>query len=171
MTGPKALPCLALLLLCAAAVPSLHADDKDRENFMMAKIYYGSNDASQNTLAANDPLKKSLTKLIGYPYYKKLGCSDTRIDATHAQALDPCNKLFYIKFKPVDGKPGIFQFELLKGEESLLKGEFRPRRKTPLIITGPHYDQGSLVLILNTCTQNDISEEQQQGQEQPQEQQ
>jgi hypothetical protein len=148
---------LAVLLLCATVLPPVHATDKAPKNVMLAKLYYGS-ETGKDTLDESDPLKKSLVKLIGYPHYEKLGCADTLIDVTYSQWLLPC-KVFYLEFKPVPEKPGTFQFELFKDKTSLLSGEFRPRKRAPLIITGPHYGEGRLVLIITMCGEDDLPQE------------
>lgn len=154
MTGIR-IQHLAVLLLCAAFLPSLHATDKPEKNVMLAKLYCGNNDPHKDSLDETDPLKKNLVKLIGYPHYEKLGCADTRIDVTYSQWLLPC-KVFYLEFKPVPEKPGTFQFELFKDKTSLLSGEFRPRKRAPLIITGPHYGEGRLVLIISMCDEEEL---------------
>lgn len=139
-----------LALLSAARAGSNEA--------ILVRLYHAQNEGVEDDLKDDEPIKKSLIEILGYLRYHQLGTSYARLDTTEAQWLLP-SSAFFLQFRVSDPKTSAYRFELYQDKQPILGGEFIPKPKIPLIITGPMYDRGKLVMVMTICLKKDIPEE------------
>ncbi|MFZ5806031.1 MAG: hypothetical protein ACOY3I_02315 [Verrucomicrobiota bacterium] len=108
-------------------------------------LYHGLNDGVKNDVLANHPLRKSLNLLIGYRNYQKIGEAVCEPHASYDQWLLP-SKVFFLRVNKIH--PKKVRLELFQEKKSIIQSEFPLPRKKPLIITGPLYGNGRLVLVI-----------------------
>ncbi|MFQ3671881.1 MAG: hypothetical protein SNJ84_10540 [Verrucomicrobiia bacterium] len=147
---------LAIFLTLAALAPALRAESTaSADRIILVRLLHGQNDGIRDDLAQEESLKRSLTTLVGYRMYEEIGSAYASLDLAQPQFVVPCRAI-YVKFQARGGNPPAFQFELFHSDRSLLQGEFIPRPSVPLIITGPFYDRGRLVLVMIHCPNQKI---------------
>jgi len=85
--------------------------------------------------------------LFGYTKYRILG--ETRSDLPEGRpvSFEP-HPMFFVKLSRTPDQPNCYDFELIQKDKSLVKGKYIPKKEVPLIIRGPFYDQGNLVLVI-----------------------
>jgi hypothetical protein len=120
----------------------------EAQNFQV-ELYQATMKPIADDIQTTNPLRKSMNKFIGYPYYQKLGSATCSMENSNSEWLIPSKTLFLELKRPDPLKPGIY-LELFQEKRSIFKGVFNPKRKHPLIITGPHYGEGRLVMVLST---------------------
>lgn len=145
-------PLTGLVLALFASV-TLASAGTDR--VILVRLFHGQNEGIRDDLAENQALKNSLIALVGYRYYEEVGASYALLNVIEPQFVAPCRSI-YVKFQPHETKAALFHFELFHGEKSLVKGEFVPRPSIPLIITGPFYDKGRLVLVMTRADKKEL---------------
>lgn len=125
------------------------------DRLILVRLLHGQNSGIRDDLAGEESLKRSLTTLVGYQMYEEIGTAYANLDISEPQFVVPCRAI-YVKFQAKEPNSTAFRFELFHADRSLLQGEFVPRPSIPLIITGPFYDQGRLVLVLTHCPNQKI---------------
>lgn len=110
-------------------------------------LYHGQNSDVRNDVQEGRPLRRSFDKLFGYKMYEKLGSAECQIETGYDQWLLP-SKAFFLRVGRVDDKRA--SLELFEGEKSIVSTQFDPKRSKPLIIRGPFYANGQLVLVVKT---------------------
>ncbi len=145
---------LALLLVLASLAPEAPAQESG-DRLILVRLLHGQNEGIRDDLTREESLKRSLTTLVGYRMYEEIGSAYANLDIPGPQFVVPCQAI-YVKFQTGDTKTTAFRFELFHSDKSLLQGEFIPRPGIPLIITGPFYDRGRLVLVLTHCPSQKI---------------
>lgn len=145
---------LALLLALFALGPSLRAESSP-DRIILVRLLHGQNEGIRDDLAAEAALKRSLATLVGYRMYEEIGAAYASLDVIGPQFVVPCRTIF-VKFQARNTTPTSFYFELFQSDRSILQGEFVPRPSVPLIITGPFYDRGRLVLVMTHCPNQKI---------------
>ncbi|MEM9445460.1 MAG: hypothetical protein AAGA18_08900 [Verrucomicrobiota bacterium] len=112
-----------------------------------ATLYHGQDDLTVDHLEEKTKLKKKLTRLFGYEKYQKLGYSQADLKSAMPQKLKPSKK-FYLNLMHSDKRKNAYKFEVVHEERRLFQGEFVPKTNLPLIIRGPQFGQGVLILVL-----------------------
>ena len=125
---------------------------------ILVRLYHAQNEGVKDDLRDDEPIKKSLIEILGYLRYHQLGSSYARLDTSEAQWLLP-SSAFFLQFTVSDPATSAYRFELYQDKQPILGGEFIPKPKIPLIITGPMYDRGKLVMVMTICLKKDIPAE------------
>ncbi|MFH1067497.1 MAG: hypothetical protein V1746_06315 [bacterium] len=111
------------------------------------QLYHAQNSDVRDDLKPKHELRKSLDLLIGYRYYERLGSASCDLEKKARQRLQP-HPMFALQLDRCGSASNCVKLELFQESKSIFKGEFFPKPKTPLIITGPMYANGRLVLVL-----------------------
>ncbi|NJK92321.1 MAG: hypothetical protein HC904_11075 [Blastochloris sp.] len=145
------LPAL-LLLLAAGGVGVLSAYDGKggMPKEIIVTLYQAQNVDITDDLADQPKLKENLIKLFGYQRYQRVG---TSMVYPHSQAPVTAwpNKLFSLTVQTVNPASPRYDFELKQEGVSVLKGSFIPKPGIPIIIKGPLYGSGQLILIVDSA--------------------
>jgi len=128
------------------------------EEAILVRLFHAQNEDVPDDLKDDEPIKKSLIEILGYLRYHQLGTSYARLDTTDAQWLLP-SSAFFLQFRVSNPSTQAYHFELYQDKQPILGGEFTPKPKVPLIITGPMYDRGKLVMVMTVCLKKDIPNE------------
>lgn len=147
MTRSTTFPILLLAALLGLALPELHAYDGPGKELVVT-LYRGQNEGINDSL--EDPrLRKNFVKLFGYTQYERIGT-----DMVYPHSYSPVtawpNKLFALSINAVQSGTNHYEFNLEQDGKSILKGNFIPKPGLPLIIKGPLYDNGILILVVKT---------------------
>lgn len=135
------------LLICSTF--SGWAEEKASEFHIT--LYHGQNEGMVDELKTDKKLKKSLVRLFGYTKYRKMGAAKSSITQTQPKTLTLSpSKPFQVKISPVQNKTKQYRFEFFHEKEALFNGKFIPKPHIPMIIKGPHYDKGVLIIVINT---------------------
>lgn len=134
-------PLCIIMLLLAAALPV-------RAEYLTLELYLAENSDIRNDVPASHPLRKSFDRLIGFDRYELLGSKGCPFPLKAKQELKP-HRMFLLALNPGEGEKGLpLSAELFQQKRSIFKGAITPRDDAPLIITGPQYRNGKLVLVL-----------------------
>lgn len=146
---------LIMLLLLSVGMPlagskTLAMDGPKAAKEIVITLYQGQNTGIQDDLSIRPKLRENLIKLFGYSRYKQIGT-----DMVYPHSYSPVtawpNKLFSMTVYAVNPASLRYEFELKLEEKSVLKGSFIPKTGIPIIIKGPLYDQGQLILVVDTA--------------------
>jgi hypothetical protein len=144
---------LAALSLIPMAYQSAHAEDAgiQQGNFKQVRfsLIHAQNKGIEETMPIPAKLRKSLDLLFGYSKYRVLGEARSDLSSGKEVPFQP-NSLFYIKLSRVTDQPNCYSFELMQEDASLVKGKYSPKKEVPLIIRGPFYDKGNLILVIQS---------------------
>lgn len=121
------------------------------EEFKAVKfsLIHAQSERIEETMPVCPKLRKSLETLFGYSKYRVMGEARSDLPKGKPVTFQP-HPLFFITLSRAADQPNCYDFELMKKEESLLKGKYIPKKEVPLIIRGPFYDQGNLVLVIQS---------------------
>ncbi|MGF1677831.1 MAG: hypothetical protein ACFCUX_01410 [Candidatus Methylacidiphilales bacterium] len=135
---------LPSLLLVILLFPELSRAEPKIVKF---SLIHAQNADIEESLPIEPELRKSLQRLFGYQKFRVLGEARSQVSEGESIRFQP-NTLFYLKFQRLSTEPLVYAFDLMEEEISLLKGNYTPKPKIPLIIRGPFYAKGNLVLVI-----------------------
>jgi len=139
------LTCLITLLL----LTSVYAQDVEKFREVKFSLIHAQSERIEETMPVAPKLRKSLETLFGYDKYRIMGEARSELPEGKPVVFQP-HPLFFIKLSRTPDKPNCYDFELMRKDESLVKGKYIPKKEVPLIIRGPFYDQGNLVLVIES---------------------
>ncbi|MEM1157565.1 MAG: hypothetical protein AAF649_07230 [Verrucomicrobiota bacterium] len=139
------LTCLIALLLFTSA----HAEEGKKLREVKFSLIHAQSERIEETMPVAPKLRKSLETLFGYDKYRILGEARSELPQGKPVTFQP-HPLFFIKLSRTPEKLNCYDFELIQNDESLVKGKYVPKKEVPLIIRGPFYDQGNLVLVIES---------------------
>jgi hypothetical protein len=139
---------LSLMSIAARSeVLTLQSSSSPFKEIVIA-LYQGQNTDISDDLIEQPKLRENLIKLFGYTRYQRVG-----IDMVYPHSFSPVtawpNKLFSLTVNAVDPDSPRYVFELKLEEKSVLKGSFIPKAGIPIIIKGPLYGAGQLILVVD----------------------
>ncbi len=107
---------------------------------------------AQNVRIEDDPsietdLRKQLVTLFGYDRYRKIGHTVSSAQDDQPSRLS-ASEMFDMRMMMLEKKHDTYQFELIQQGNSVFKGKVTPKPKVPIIIRGPFYDKGNLILVI-----------------------
>jgi hypothetical protein len=141
---------LALGFFFPAGSSTALAMDGPPSKEIVITLFQGQNAEIQDDLAGRPKLKENLIKLFGYSRYQQIGT-----DMVYPHSYSPVtawpNKLFSLTVYAVNPASPRYEFELKLEDKSVLKGSFIPKPGIPIIIKGPLYGQGQLILVVDTA--------------------
>ncbi len=143
--------CLLLgILLPVTGSEVLAADVASPSKEIVITLYLGQNTEIQDDPTIRPRLRENLVKLFGYSRYQRIG-----IDMVYPHSNSPVtarpNKLFSMTVYAVNPASPRYEFELKLEDQSVLKGSFIPKPGIPIIIKGPLYGEGQLILVVDTA--------------------
>jgi hypothetical protein len=143
------------ILVCGALLSGLLPGSLQAENpesltprqFMVQLIH------AQNVRIEDDPsiepeLRKKLVTLFGYDRYRKIGQAVSSVHDDQPSRLS-ASEMFDMRMVMLKKKRNTYQFELIQQGNSVFKGKVTPKPKVPIIIRGPFYDKGNLILVIH----------------------
>jgi len=137
---------LAAPLLAWIAMNAAHAGDS-----VSASLYLAENDPPPSTaLLAPEKLEVRLHSVFGYKHYELLK-SDTINLKNHWEQWFVPRKDLFLKvepLKPTDDEPRVVNFEIYKDGFLVANGQYEPDSDTPLMVKGPDFKQGRLIIVL-----------------------
>ncbi len=139
------LTCLIPLLLLSTAT----AEDTTRFKAVKFSLIHAQSERIEETMPVSPKLRKSLELLFGYSKYRIMGEARSDLPEGKPVCFQP-HPLFFITLSRSPDEPNCYDFELMQKDESLIKGKYIPKKEVPLIIRGPFYDQGNLVLVIES---------------------
>jgi len=137
--------CLITLLVLTTA----RAQESAKLTEVKFSLIHAQSERIEETMPVAPKLRKSLETLFGYEKYRIMGEARSELPEGKPVTFQPHPK-FFIKLSRTPKKPNCYDFELIQNDESLVKGKYIPKKKVPLIIRGPFYDQGNLVLVIES---------------------
>ncbi|MEM6822868.1 MAG: hypothetical protein AAF558_13120 [Verrucomicrobiota bacterium] len=140
---------LYLILFSFTSSSLLLAEEIQHVRF---SLIHAQDDGIEERLPVQDELKRSLEKLFGYKKYRIIGQARSSLRPQAPVMFSP-HDMFSMRFSKVTSQPAMFEFELLQENKPLLKGQYHPKPQVPLIIRGPFYDRGNLILVIRSEAQ------------------
>jgi hypothetical protein len=113
-------------------------------------LYQGQNSEITDDLANLPKLRENLVKLFGYSRYQRIG-TDMAYPHSYSPVTAWPNKLFSLTVYAVNPASPRYEFELKLENQSVLKGSFIPKPGIPIIIKGPLYGDGQLILVVDAA--------------------
>lgn len=143
--------CLLLgILLPVTGSEASATDVASPSKEIVITLYLGQNTEIQDDPTIRPRLRENLVKLFGYSRYQRIG-----IDMVYPHSNSPVtarpNKLFSMTVYAVNPASPRYEFELKLEDQSVLKGSFIPKPGIPIIIKGPLYGEGQLILVVDTA--------------------
>lgn len=139
--------CLTVFVSCLVVARASDGIVHPKE--IIVTLYFAQNGEGVDDLVANPRLRDNLVKLFGYKNYQRVGVSMVYPHSFSPVTAWP-NKLYALTVQAVNPSSPRYEFELKQEEISILKGSFIPKPSIPIIIKGPLYDQGQLILVVET---------------------
>jgi len=93
-------------------------------------------------------LRKKLVTLFGYERYQTLGKAVSQVSAGQPARFSPSD-MFHMRMTQLTPDKSTFQFELMQHKKMVFRGKFTPKPKIPILIRGPFYDEGNLILVIH----------------------
>jgi len=112
-------------------------------------LIHAQNEGIEESMPVCPELRASLEKLFGYKKYRILGEVRSSLRENKVLVFEP-NPVFSLKISRVSNSPCLYEFDVLQEKRSLMKGQYHPKADVPLIIRGPFYDEGNLVLVVRS---------------------
>jgi len=106
----------------------------------------------EETLPLPMELRQSLDTLFGYTKYRIIGEVRSPLHENKTVHFEP-NSAFSLKVVRIGGTRAadcLYEFTVLQEKKSLVKGMYIPKAEVPLIIRGPFYDKGNLILVVRS---------------------
>lgn len=138
------IPALCLLALAFASSPAVAAEGVQ----LRVSLVHGQNDGITDNLQECSQFRQSLIKLFGYQRYERLGTATARVTSQSAVIVEP-TRAFRMRLEGDPVSANVFHFQLFQGGEAMFRGKFVPKDQVPLIIRGPQYHRGILILVVN----------------------
>lgn len=139
------IPALYLLALALACSPVLASEEGV---LLRVSLVHGQNEGITDNLQECSQFRQSLVKLFGYQRYQRLGTATARVNSQSAVIVEPIHAIrLRLEGDPVSAN--VFHFQLFQDEEPMFRGKFVPKDNIPLIIRGPEYHRGLLILVVN----------------------
>lgn len=136
--------CLSLLFF-GSVLPLLAGDFKEAR----FSLIHAQNEGIEESIPISRELRGSLEKLFGYKKYRVLGEVRSSLEENKVLVFE-ANPVFSLKVTRISTSPCLYEFDLMQEKKSLVKGQYHPKPKVPLIIRGPFYDKGNLVLVVRS---------------------
>jgi hypothetical protein len=112
-------------------------------------LIHAQNEGIEESIPLDSELRESLEKLFGYEKYRVVGEVRSSLKENKVLVFE-ADPAFSLKITRISTAPCLYEFDLLQEKQSLLKGQYHPKAEVPLIIRGPFYDQGNLVLVVRS---------------------
>lgn len=135
------------LCLLALALTSLSTQASEGIQLRVSLVH-GQNDGITDNLQECSQFRDSLIKLFGYQRYERLGTATARVTSESAVIVEP-SRTFRMRLEGDPVSTSVFHFQLFQGDEPMFRGKFVPKDQIPLIIRGPQYHRGILILVVN----------------------
>gem|GEM_PF-4107775 len=140
------------LLLCALAPALLAATATAAEGIRLrVSLVHGQNEGIEDNLQECTQFRQSLVKLFGYQRYERLGTASAQVGPESAVIVEP-SRTFRMRLEGDPKAENLYHFQLFQGEEPMFRGKFVPKDQVPLIIRGPQYHRGILILVVHKDT-------------------
>jgi hypothetical protein len=110
-------------------------------------VYHAYNGKGVEDVPSGHPLRESFDRLTGYDHYKLLTSTMTNVTTDYATWLVP-DSVFSVKLQSFYPSKKTVDIELFQKKKSIFKASFFPKKNIPLIITGPYYNDGRLLLVV-----------------------
>lgn len=139
--------CALLTGLLTHPLPAEDPGSTPPRQFMVQLIH------AQNVRIEDDPtieadLRKKLVTLFGYDRYRKIGYAVSSVRDDQPSRLS-ASEMFDMRMIRVGKERECYQLELIQQGTSVFKGKVTPKPKVPIIIRGPFYDKGNLILVIH----------------------
>lgn len=131
--------------LVLAGTPAAFAQQQTAA--IQVTLFHGQNDVITDDLNKSPKLKKKLIRLFGYSRYHEIGSAMGSLEKKDPQYLKP-SKQFFLCISRCQSEKHLYGYEIYHENKAMFKGEFLPKAGIPLIIKGPNYDHGVLILVL-----------------------
>jgi hypothetical protein len=135
-----------LVLMAVTAVPTLVG--AAGEIALRVSLVHGQNADITDNLQECSQFRQSLVKLFGYQRYERLGTATALVGPGTPATLQP-TRTFQVRLESDPKTTNVFHFHLLQDDEALFRGKFVPKDGVPLIIRGPQYHRGILIIVVN----------------------
>jgi hypothetical protein len=154
---------MLLLASCAALLAPIPAGAENAPTAppdgalccLKVELFLAQNTGVRNDVDDSHPLRKRFDKLFGYKAYELVGSNSCSMADQGTFELLP-SKNFSIRVqRPSTTKPDLL-FELFQNGKPMFQGTFVPKKYCPLIIKGPYYDRGELVMAI-TASRKDAA--------------
>ncbi|MEO0453435.1 MAG: hypothetical protein AAFY98_04785 [Verrucomicrobiota bacterium] len=123
---------------------------EDADNFHLHLIH-AQNVRIEDDQSIDSKLRKKLVTLFGYDKYRSLGEASSPIQGDESIRLK-ASDLFHLRLTSLPKPAHTYQFELVQGEKMVFRGKVQPKPEVPIIIRGPFYDEGNLILVIKQLT-------------------
>jgi hypothetical protein len=143
------LGCGVLLLAGAGGALAANAVSAPVKEVVIT-LYQGQNSEIMDDLGGLPKLRENLVKLFGYSRYQRIG-TDMAYPHSYSPVTAWPNKLFSLTVYAVNPASPRYEFELKLEDQSVLKGSFIPKPGVPIIIKGPLYGEGQLILVVDAA--------------------
>jgi hypothetical protein len=137
--------CGTLIVWGAPMVPETRAADAPMH--LRISLIHGQNQNIHDNLEECAKFRQSLTKLFGYQLYERLGTATAQVSVASPAYLQP-SWAFGMKVEADATVPNLYHYELFQEKQPMFKGKFIPKDQVPLIIRGPQYNTGILILVV-----------------------
>lgn len=137
---------LPLLFLAFGLVAAVVAADPATTQFRVSLIH-GQNDEITDNLQECAKFRQSLVRLFGYARYERLGTATGNVTIGTPAYLQP-TWAFGMKVQADPSTANLYHYELFQEKQPMFKGRFVPKDDIPLIIRGPEYNRGILILVV-----------------------
>ena len=146
---------LLIALITLSMLSSLHAKDQATSGRLKGTLVYATNTPEGDAKA--QPISGLLKKLISkkglaYKHYYTIGSDSKPIKNGSQNHLQP-NSQIKISFEPLSGGKGVALDYWQGGKKTFSTKTATLQERTPLIISGPSWRQGKVLIILEKSGQ------------------
>jgi hypothetical protein len=150
---------LLLALLCAFALPGLATAQQARPQIVIVQVdSVLAADTNEGVDPQLGPMGPRLRKMFKYTTYQLVSEQNGRIEMGKMIEFSmPGGRILHIEPHSVDGNMIAMEVLLFQGEKPMLTTDLKLPEKGSLIVGGPHYEQGELIITIGANMASDVA--------------
>lgn len=139
---------LLLLALAPALLAASSSAAAEEGIWLRVSLVHGQNEGIEDNLQECTRFRQSLVKLFGYQRFERLGTASAQVGPQTAVIFEP-TRSFRMRLEGDPQAENLYHFQLFQGDEPMFRGKFVPKDQVPLIIRGPEYHRGILIIVVH----------------------
>ena len=150
---------LLLAALCLLALPRFAAAQQTRPQIVIVRVdSVLAADTNEGIDPQLGPMGPRLHKMFRYTTYQLVSEQNGRIEmGKMIEFTMPGGRILHIEPHSIDGNMIAMEVLLFQGEKPMLTTDLKLPDKGNLIVGGPHYEQGELIITIGANMASDVA--------------
>ena len=150
---------LLLAVLCALALPRVATAQQMRPQIVIVRVdSVLAADTNQGIDPQLGPMGPRLHKMFRYTTYQLVSEQNGRTEmGKMIEFTMPGGRILHIEPRSIDGNMIAMEVLLFQGEKPMLTTDLKLPDNGNLIVGGPHYEQGELIITIGANMASDVA--------------